>query len=634
MPLEVLSEKSKINLETNPNSDIFAEVQTAAGEKVILGESVVQPSAMPDTTAELTFPDKADVVKTQVESVETPVAETFLTDPHCVPEVPSDQVQIETSGEQTPSDLFSNTKAQGIDSLAVAVGNMAQDSRSKGYIGKDTAKYQDELNNIIGLNQSEEKVTASPKLKTQAAFDEAVLVQKPDSGSLVEIAIKVRKYLDGLDEYCRRIILKSVSAKQNDAQDEINRTRELIDDLVYTTSEQGRRNSSSNDEREDQQVNSTTESLTASEINSLLGADHEDTKDGNSDDVYVDGRKIDFNLTPQKEPETGDQALEKARNMALEQERLIAQSGRNRPNAEQDSSSQASQEENGTYLNTEDNPVINPLTSVNDNGTDPVVDSVETETEVLNQTTAEADNSSVTPVISPVYIDDLPPLPDESELSPDDENELTLPDSQLIPADYYDKTGSQDDFPSESDVKEGIIKDGNPQSVPRTQRAVLQSLNTPLLGRRQEPDDYIGRVASFDPWYQDILKAGYTEGPIHSALTFSVRRIDPQNKYHWIIVMSDHFSLFIQDPQFVHNITTKFSFMYGHALEINLQVYKNKTGGPHYPDESPYGLACREFIKAVDAARSSFFADKALAKFMEDQGQTPDSVNVTLYAKS
>lgn len=509
-----------------------------------------------------------------------------------------------------------NTKAQGIDSLVFAIGNMAEDSRSKGRTGKESGKYRDELNQIIGVNQNDEKISSYPQLKTQAAYDEILRRQSSDTGSLVEIAFKIRQYLEKLDDYCRSIIVKSSNARQNDAQTDINRTREIIDDLVYSASAGGRKNNSPQENGLQGQVEPSASSLTTEEINSLLKADSTDSKEGSSDAVYADGHIVEFDLTAQQEPETGEQALEKARNMALEQERLSVQVGRDRLETGKPS---LPQESEGQNLEN----------AVNDTGYDDTQTVVSDAAEPNGIVQTNDGNSTV----SDNQSEDLPPLPDEADITSDDEDsELTLPDEQLIPADFYDRTGEQNDSQIISDPENGVIKDGNPQNVPHNQRTVIQKLTSVSVGRRQVPDDYIPKVVAFDPWYQDIIRAGYTEGPIHSALTFSVRKIDPQNKYHWIVVMSDHFQLFIQDPQFVHNITTKFSFMYGHALEINVQVYRNKEGTPHYPEESPYGLACREFRKAIETAKSSFFADKALAQFMLDQGQTPDSVNITLYA--
>ncbi len=184
------------------------------------------------------------------------------------------------------------------------------------------------------------------------------------------------------------------------------------------------------------------------------------------------------------------------------------------------------------------------------------------------------------------------------------------------------------------DLQESQPMDGNPDTVTEHKRQEIEAHSKVQfqfsLGQKLAPEDFFEEVLKSDPWYKDIVAAGYKDDTTHSALTYSVRKIDPQDPSHWIVTMSQDFALFIQDPSFLHNITTKFSFLQHHALNIELKAYKGEPGQASYPPDCPYALGLEALGAATHKAKEELFSTPELLDFFRSQGQSPDSLEVTL----
>ena len=50
---------------------------------------------------------------------------------------------------------------------------------------------------------------------------------------------------------------------------------------------------------------------------------------------------------------------------------------------------------------------------------------------------------------------------------------------------------------------------------------------------------FLDEVAKIDPWYQTILKAGYSSGPDFAALLYTIRKQNEADPNKWIIYISD-----------------------------------------------------------------------------------------------
>ena len=139
------------------------------------------------------------------------------------------------------------------------------------------------------------------------------------------------------------------------------------------------------------------------------------------------------------------------------------------------------------------------------------------------------------------------------------------------------------------------IQDGNPAyaSKQQIQNAYQQSSQNLLSfkGKRLlEPNDFLDEVAKTDPWYQTILKAGYTSGPDFAALLYTIRKQNDTDPNKWILYISDDFKLLATDPTWKHNLTTKFSIANSKPVSIDIELV------PQAPEGCPYLQSCALFI--------------------------------------
>lgn len=209
----------------------------------------------------------------------------------------------------------------------------------------------------------------------------------------------------------------------------------------------------------------------------------------------------------------------------------------------------------------------------------------------------------------------------------DDEEELSAPAEEIpAPPPALDE---EPDLPSGGAVSAPQPRDGNPEQIPSAERAELARLEESDPQRLERPlmaEDFYPEVAKTDPWFKEIRAAGYTEGPAYAALCHCVRRIDPQDPHRWILVMSDHYQMFILDPDFAHNLATRFSFARGgFPLEISVQAFSG------LPENCPADLAQKALQRAIMQARAELAANKAFMQLVELAGADFARVPVTVF---
>ena len=94
-----------------------------------------------------------------------------------------------------------------------------------------------------------------------------------------------------------------------------------------------------------------------------------------------------------------------------------------------------------------------------------------------------------------------------------------------------------------------------------------------------EPNDFLDEVAKIDPWYQTILKAGYSSGPDFAALLYTIRKQNESDPNKWIIYISDDFKLLATDPTWKHNLVTKFSISNSKPVDIDIELTSQAPEG-------------------------------------------------------
>ncbi|SPT68158.1 Uncharacterised protein [Anaerobiospirillum thomasii] len=174
---------------------------------------------------------------------------------------------------------------------------------------------------------------------------------------------------------------------------------------------------------------------------------------------------------------------------------------------------------------------------------------------------------------------------------------------------YYEYLQSTDgfdlDMPSslstdDSDNSAAIV-DGNPLHVSAAQREIIESSSSHALSfagkELKTPEDFYYKVKEYDPWYKDIVDAGYQRGPDYALLTESERMVDANDKAHWTLLINAKYSLMTGDPSWLHNITTRFSAFIHSALKIDIKIVDGT------PDNCPYNFALNEYLNEISKIR-------------------------------
>lgn len=216
-------------------------------------------------------------------------------------------------------------------------------------------------------------------------------------------------------------------------------------------------------------------------------------------------------------------------------------------------------------------------------------------------------------------------------------------ESDIDPVDnsIVDESYDNDEFSEGARVKGSDLKfdyiganenstnaDGNPAKFRESTLKLIeedQQFENKRLGRRLESCDFYDKVYKNDAWYQDIVKAGYNDGPVYSALCYTNRVVSPDDPYSWVLQISSDFQLLFISPEFHHNLRTKFSIEQEHPIELKIE----KVQG--IPRGCPEDLARHFYVKEIEDTRQKMSKDKNVSLLLEHLGEDIRTLNLSLY---
>lgn len=232
-------------------------------------------------------------------------------------------------------------------------------------------------------------------------------------------------------------------------------------------------------------------------------------------------------------------------------------------------------------------------------------ESIDTSGSVLKKEQSRSDIQSM----ADNYTNDAVDLNDSAEdLYPESADTFAADESDDEYYEYLQSTDGFDlDMPSslstEASDNSAAIVDGNPLHVSAAQREIIESSSSHALNfagkELKTPEDFYYKVKEYDPWYKDIVDAGYQSGPDYALLTESERMVDANDKAHWTLLINAKYSLMTGDPSWLHNITTRFSAFIHSALKIDIKIVDST------PDNCPYNFALNEYLNAISKIRGS-----------------------------
>lgn len=216
-------------------------------------------------------------------------------------------------------------------------------------------------------------------------------------------------------------------------------------------------------------------------------------------------------------------------------------------------------------------------------------------------------------------------------------------ESDIDPVDnsIVDESYDNDEFSEGARVKGSDLKfdyiganenstnaDGNPAKFRESTLKLIeedQQFENKRLGRRLESCDFYDRVYKNDAWYQDIVKAGYNDGPVYSALCYTNRVVSPDDPYSWVLQISSDFQLLFISPEFHHNLRTKFSIEQEHPVELKIERVQG------IPRGCPEDLARHFYVKEIEDTRQKMSKDKNVSLLLEHLGEDIRTLNLSLY---
>ncbi|WP_202107712.1 hypothetical protein [Succinivibrio dextrinosolvens] len=187
------------------------------------------------------------------------------------------------------------------------------------------------------------------------------------------------------------------------------------------------------------------------------------------------------------------------------------------------------------------------------------------------------------------------------------------------------------DNTSQNASENNSLIDGNPKIVRESTLKLIEAerqFENRRLGRKLEPKDFYYKVEQTDPWFQTILKSGYNDGPVFSALCYSKRIIDPNNEYNWKLQISTDFELMTSAPDFHHNLRTRFSFVLNHPVEIEFEPYKG------IPPGCPEELARMWFVREIENAKDEIAQNEELNNLLVKLGENIKTLNISIYTQN
>ena len=224
-----------------------------------------------------------------------------------------------------------------------------------------------------------------------------------------------------------------------------------------------------------------------------------------------------------------------------------------------------------------------------------------------------------------------------------DEIPVDAYESDIDPVDnsIVDESYDNDEFSEGARVKGSDLKfdniganenstnaDGNPAKFRESTLKLIeedQQFENKRLGRRLESCDFYDRVYKNDAWYQDIVKAGYNDGPVYSALCYTNRVISPDDPYSWVLQISSDFQLLFISPEFHHNLRTKFSIEQEHPVVLKIEKVQGMPRG------CPEDLARHFYVKEIEDTRQKMAKDKNVSLLLEHLGEDIRTLNLSLY---
>lgn len=245
-----------------------------------------------------------------------------------------------------------------------------------------------------------------------------------------------------------------------------------------------------------------------------------------------------------------------------------------------------------------------------------------------NTQISENNGGSSSSAVPPEFLDEIPVDAYESDIDPVDNS-------------IVDESYDNDEFSEGARVKGSDLKfdniganenstnaDGNPAKFRESTLKLIeedQQFENKRLGRRLESCDFYDRVYKNDAWYQDIVKAGYNDGPVYSALCYTNRVISPDDPYSWVLQISSDFQLLFISPEFHHNLRTKFSIEQEHPVELKIE----KVQG--IPSGCPEDLARHYYVKEIEDTRQKMAKDRNVSLLLEHLGEDIRTLNLSLY---
>lgn len=245
-----------------------------------------------------------------------------------------------------------------------------------------------------------------------------------------------------------------------------------------------------------------------------------------------------------------------------------------------------------------------------------------------NTQISENNGGSSSSEVSSEFFDEIPVDAYESDIDP--------VDNSIVDESYDNDELSEGARVKGSDLKFDNIganenstnADGNPAKFRESTLKLIeedQQFENKRLGRRLESCDFYDRVYKNDAWYQDIVKAGYNDGPVYSALCYTNRVISPDDPYSWVLQISSDFQLLFISPEFHHNLRTKFSIEQEHPVELKIE----KVQG--IPSGCPEDLARHFYVKEIEDTRQKMAKDKSVSLLLEHLGEDIRTLNLSLY---
>lgn len=256
--------------------------------------------------------------------------------------------------------------------------------------------------------------------------------------------------------------------------------------------------------------------------------------------------------------------------------------------------------------------------------------SVPQENSSTAQNTQISENNGVSSssAVPPEFFDEIPVDAYESDIDPVDNS-------------IVDESYDNDEFSEGARVKGSDLKfdniganenstnaDGNPAKFRESTLKLIeedQQFENKRLGRRLESCDFYDRVYKNDAWYQDIVKAGYNDGPVYSALCYTNRVISPDDPYSWVLQISSDFQLLFISPEFHHNLRTKFSIEQEHPVVLKIEKVQGMPRG------CPEDLARHFYVKEIEDTRQKMAKDKNVSLLLEHLGEDIRTLNLSLY---